>query len=106
MDGRTVGDAPWASNGIAAWGGWRGGRVGDAPRGRQVHAPGMTPGPPLPPLSALGRAVVERGVEKKHSRADLRGPAAAAASEGGERVGVARPQAGPRALGGGHDGAG
>ena len=31
--------------------------------------------------------------------ADTRGPAAAAASEGGERAGVAGPQAGPRALG-------
>ena len=30
---------------------------------------------PLPVLSAFGRAVVERGVEKKHSRADMRGPA-------------------------------
>jgi len=29
--------------------------------------------------------------------ADTRGPAAAAASEGGERAGVAGPQAGPRA---------
>jgi len=56
--------------------------VGDAPRGRQVHAPGMTPGPPLPPLSALGRVAGERGVEKKNRRADGRGPLAAAASEG------------------------
>ena len=49
---------------------------------------GMTPGPPLPPLSALGRAAVERGVEKKNRRADMRGPAAAAASEMGKHVGV------------------
>ena len=62
--------------------------MGDAPRGRQDHAPGMTPGPPLPPLSALGRAAVERGVEKKNRRADMRGPAAAAASETGKRAGV------------------
>jgi len=48
----------------------------------------MTPGPPLPPLSALGRAAVERGVEKKNRRADMRGPAAAAASETGKRAGV------------------
>ena len=40
------------------------------------------------------------GVEKKHSRANMRGPAAAAPSEGGERAGVAGPQAGPRAPGG------
>ena len=48
----------------------------------------MTPGPPLPPLSALGHATVERGVEKKNRRADMRGPAAAAASETGKRAGM------------------
>jgi len=47
-------------------------------------------------------------VTRGHGRraADTRGPAAAAASEGGERAGVAGPQAGSRALGGGRDGAG
>jgi len=30
---------------------------------------------PLPVLSAFGRAVVEHDVEKKNSRADMRGPA-------------------------------
>ena len=30
---------------------------------------------PLPVLSAFGRAVVEHGVEKKNSRANMRGPA-------------------------------
>ena len=48
--------------------------MGVTPRGRQDHALGMTPGPPLPPLSALGRAVVERGVEKMNRRAVMRGP--------------------------------
>jgi len=35
----------------------------------------MAPGPPLPPLSALGRAAVEHGVEKMNRRAVMRGPA-------------------------------
>ena len=80
----------------------------------------MTPWPTLPLLSGLYRAVVVRGVEKRNSRADLWGPAAAAASKGGEtrgrgrraantrgpaaaatsggrrRAGVAGPQDGPR----------
>ena len=98
---------------------WR----GHCAKGGQGHGSGVTPWPTLPLLSGLYRAVVVRGVEKRNSRADLRGPAAvaasggrethgrgrraadtrgpaaAAASEGGERAGIARPQAGPRALG-------
>ena len=38
---------------------------------------------PLPVLSAFGHAVVEHGVGKKNSRADMRGPAGA-----GRRAGV------------------
>ena len=99
---------------------WR----GRCAKGGQGHGPGVTPWHALPLLSRLCRAVVVRGVEKRNSRADLRGPAAAAvsggretrgrgrraadtrgpaaaaASEGGERAGVAGPQARPRALGG------
>ena len=94
-----------------------------AVQGGQGHASGVTPWPALPLLSGLCRAVVVHGVEKKNSRADMRGPAAAAASggretrgrgrraadtwgpaaaaasEGREHAGVAGPQAGPRALG-------
>jgi len=97
---------------VVAWA-WR--------KGGQGHAPGVTPWPALPLLLGLYRAVVVHGVEKKNSKADMRGPAAAAASggretrgrgrraadtrgpaaaaasEGGERAGVAGPQAGPRA---------
>ena len=57
-----------ASNGarVVAW----------ARRKETGACPGRDPlARPLPVLSAFGRAVVERGVEKKHSRADMRGPA-------------------------------
>ena len=47
--------------------------MGAAPWGRQDHALGMTPGPPLPPLSALGCMAVERGVEKMNRRVVMRG---------------------------------
>ena len=61
--GRPAGDAPLASNGIAGVGGWRGGCVGMAPRGRQGHAPSVTPSPHLPPWSGLGRRRNRRGEE-------------------------------------------
>jgi len=57
-------------------------------------------------IGVLSEGRISMGVEKKHSRADMRGSAAAAASEGGERAGVVGPQVGPCALGGGRDGAG
>ena len=56
----------------------------------------MTPCPALPLLSGLYRAVVVHGVEKKNSRADMRGPAATAASGGMETRGCGRRAADTR----------
>ena len=49
-------------------------------RGRGAKETGACPGRdplarPLPVLSVFGRAVVEHGVGKNNSRADMRGPA-------------------------------
>jgi hypothetical protein len=59
-------------------------------QGGQGHALGVTPWPTLPLLSGLCHAVVMRGVEKRNSRADMRGPAAVTASKGGETHGAKR----------------
>jgi len=77
-------------------GGWHGVGVGAAPRGGQGHGPGVTPWPALPLLLGLYRAVVVHGVEKKNSKADMRGPAAAAASGGRETRGHGRRAADTR----------
>ena len=66
------------------------GCVGAAPRGRQDHAPGMTPGPPCHRCRGSVARWFERGMGKKHSSADRRGPLAAAAGEAGKRAGERR----------------
>ena len=57
---------------------WR----GRCAKGGQGHGSGVTPWPTLPLLLGLCHAVVVRGVEKRNSRADLRGPLAATAAKG------------------------
>ena len=84
MDGgwRTRGDRRASSEaGLGFWG--RGAIVGAALRGRQGHAPGVTPGPLLPSLSGLGRRRIGVGRKKAllSEVADGWGPLAAATGE-------------------------
>jgi hypothetical protein len=58
--------------------------MGAAQEGEQGHAPGVIPSPPLPTLSAPGRTVVEHGMEKKNSSADVRGPVDSGCKRNGE----------------------